>query len=73
LDQAFFVGDGLMGTGTGFQQTFIVPPGATTLWLGFIDGQTYSSDPGYYGDNTGTLSVQVKVVEPGTGETDPNG
>jgi hypothetical protein len=59
IDQGFFVGDGLTGTGTGSSQTFVVPAGATTLWLGFIDGQTYTSAPGYYDDNSGSVSVQV--------------
>jgi hypothetical protein len=60
--QTFYVGDGLTGTGTGDRQQFQVPAGATTLWLGFQDGQTYTSPPGYYGDNTGRIDVTVELA-----------
>jgi len=33
LQQAFFIGDGLTGNGTGEVQTFVVPAGATRLFL----------------------------------------
>ncbi|GLW36013.1 hypothetical protein Areg01_89480 [Actinoplanes regularis] len=59
LHQAFFVGDGLTGNGSGELQRFTVPIGATTLWLGFQDGQNYTALPGYYADNTGSVSVSV--------------
>ena len=52
LDQIFFIGDGLTGTGSGSLQTFIVPAGATRLFLGIID------DGGYY-DNHGTIIANV--------------
>jgi len=38
LKQAFFIGDGLTGTGSGSPQTFVVPAGATRLFLGTSDG-----------------------------------
>jgi hypothetical protein len=38
LRQVFFIGDGLAGTGTGARQQFIVPAGATRLFLGASDG-----------------------------------
>lgn len=62
LNQTFFIGDGLTGTGTGTTQTFVVPQGATTLWLGYQDGQSYTSPPGYYGDDTGSVSVIFTVL-----------
>jgi hypothetical protein len=68
LNQTFFVGDGLTGTGTGPVQRFKVPDGATRLFLGFADGNTmgvnsdlynYHGVPGYYSDNTGTGGASV--------------
>jgi hypothetical protein len=38
LQQVFFIGDGLTGTGTGATQAFVVPEGATRLFLGSSDG-----------------------------------
>lgn len=52
LRQAFFIGDGLTGTGTGTTQTFIVPAGATRLFLGTSDGF------GWF-NNTGSFAVTV--------------
>jgi hypothetical protein len=58
LRQIFFVGDGLTGTGTGELQTFHVPDGATRLFLGFQDRYSTSPNvPGWYGDNSGSISV----------------
>ena len=56
LDQIFFIGDGLTGTGSGTVQTFYVPTGATRLYLGVID------DGGYY-DNTGTIIATITASE----------
>ena len=64
LGQTFFIGDGLTGTGNGIVQTFYVPPGATTLYLGFADGFNIAGPPGWYGDNTGSLSVSVAQEPP---------
>jgi hypothetical protein len=52
LRQAFFIGDGLTGTGSGSAQHFFVPTGATRLFLGSSDGS------GWY-DNSGSFSVTV--------------
>jgi hypothetical protein len=52
LQQIFFVGDGLTGTGSGSIQKFIVPVGAGELYLGVADGF------GWY-NNTGAISVTV--------------
>ncbi len=52
LKQPFFIGDGLTGTGNGAVQQFIVPAGATRLFLGVVDGVEWHN-------NTGSLNVQV--------------
>ena len=52
LKQVFFIGDGLTGTGTGSTQTFVVPAGATRLFLGTTDGF------GWF-NNSGAFSVIV--------------
>ena len=59
LGQLFFIGDGLAGAGSGDVQKFIVPPGATTLFLGFADAPDFSGTPGTYDDNSGSLTVAV--------------
>jgi hypothetical protein len=69
LNQEFFVGDGLTGTGSGLQQSFHAPSGATRLFLGFADaygfGTPYNNRIGYppssYGDNSGFISANVSV------------
>lgn len=53
LDQVFFIGDGLTGTGTGQEQVFDVPADATRLYLGFAD--SFDSVPSFYADNKGSL------------------
>jgi hypothetical protein len=57
LKQAFFIGDGLTGTGSGTVQTFIAPPGATRLFLGTSDGF------GWF-NNTGSFLVGVGLGGP---------
>jgi len=52
LKQAFFIGDGLTGTGTGSVQTFVVPAGATRFFLGTSDGF------GWF-NNSGSFAVTV--------------
>ncbi|MBX6316373.1 MAG: PEP-CTERM sorting domain-containing protein [Isosphaeraceae bacterium] len=70
LDQVFFVGDGLTGTGTGSVQQFLIPTGATRLYLGIGDSPSTSNGlPGAYGDNIGSFLVDVQltsVPEPGS-------
>lgn len=56
LGQVFFIGDGLEGTGSGMPQQFVVPAGATDLYLGFPDAGGFEGAPGYYGDNGGTVT-----------------
>jgi hypothetical protein len=55
LQQVFFIGDGLTGTGSGGVQQFLVPTGATRLYLGTMDGF------GWW-NNTGSLDVSVNVA-----------
>lgn len=59
LGQVFFIGDGLTGTGSGETQRFVVPAGATHLYLGYADGAGFQGAPGWYGDNTGGLDATV--------------
>ena len=57
LGQVFFIGDGLTGTGNGTVQEFLVPDGATRLYLGTVDGYVFQGDPGGYYNNTGSMYV----------------
>jgi hypothetical protein len=56
LDQVFFIGDGLTGTGSGAVQQFAVPAGATRLFLASSD------DLGSSANNTGQFAVVVSVL-----------
>jgi len=58
LSQVFFIGDGRRSGGTTLQD-FVVPSGATRLYLGFVDGVGFVANPGAYGDNTGYLTVGI--------------
>jgi hypothetical protein len=51
LKQVFFIGDGM--TNGGQLQEFVVPTGATRLYLGIMD------EKGWWWDNTGTLSTSM--------------
>ena len=53
LRQVFFIGDGLTGQGTGATQTFVVPAGATRLFLGSSD------NPGVSFNNSGAFTASV--------------
>ena len=79
LNQTFFIGDGLTGSGLGNIQRFLVPDQATRLFLGFADGnavQGFPPIPGlpaHYSDNTGFVVANFdiqpateSVPEPGT-------
>lgn len=66
IAQVFFVGDGLTGLGTGEQQIFVVPPGATRLYLGFADAVEFGDPqdpPGGYEDNLGTLVAHFDLTQ----------
>jgi hypothetical protein len=56
LQQVFFIGDGLTGTGSGERQTFMVPTGATRLFLGSADGVGQSAN------NFGAFDAEVSSV-----------
>jgi hypothetical protein len=60
LDEVFFIGDGLTGTGTGNEQIFNVPTGADRLYLGFAD--SFDSVPSYYADNVGSLTATFEIT-----------
>jgi hypothetical protein len=73
LNQTFFIGDGLTGSGLGNIQRFLVPEQATQLFLGFADGFAVQGLPAYYNDNTGSVVANFDiqpatepVPEPGT-------
>ena len=53
LNQVFFIGDGLTGTGSGSVQQFVIPAGATRLFLASLDGGGASYN------NSGAFSVTV--------------
>lgn len=64
INQMFYIGDGLTGTGSGSQQQFYVPDTATALYLGFPDGSGYQGLPGLYQDNGGTLTATFSIQTP---------
>jgi hypothetical protein len=64
LNQMFFIGDGLTGTGTGSEQRFYVPEGATRLFLGFADGIDFTGLPGTYDDDIGSLTAVYTQTVP---------
>lgn len=68
LNQTFWIGDGLTGTGSGSLQKFHAPTGATRLFLGIADANGFWGAPGYYDDNRGAYEVEYNAVvpEPGT-------
>jgi hypothetical protein len=59
LQQIFPIGDGR--TSSGALQRFTVPAGATRLYLGYVDAASFSGKPGYYADNTGSITATVQV------------
>ena len=67
LNQVFFIGDGLSGTGSGTQQQFHIPTGATRLFLGTVDGPNFFGNPKYFSDNGGEFYAEFDYV----GETPP--
>ena len=61
LKQVFFIGDGLTGTGTGTTQTFVVPAGATRLFLGVSDGVGWFNNSGAF---NATVSISAAPAPP---------
>lgn len=62
LNQTFFIGDGLTGTGSGALQQFVAPAGAQRLYFGVVDALASGGLPGGYGNNTGSYTVTVSAV-----------
>jgi hypothetical protein len=46
----------------GTNSTFVVPTGATELFLGFADASGFNGASGFYDDNSGALEVAVAAV-----------
>ena len=65
LKQVFFIGDGLTGTGSGSVQTFVVPNGATQLFLGDVDGFGWYNNSGAVA-GTVNSSASAGTPEPAT-------
>ena len=63
LNQAFFIGDGLTGFGTGATQIFQAPEFADRLFLGFVDGNGFSGAPNFFNDNTGGLNFTGEISD----------
>lgn len=65
IAQIFFIGDGRAagdaGADAGVVQTIEVPAGATRLFLGFLDRNSPTADPGWYGDNLGQIDVTLRI------------
>jgi len=55
IAQTFLVGDGV-------GRTFVVPTGATRLYLGFADAYRFVGVPGWYDNNGGELVVTVEFA-----------
>jgi len=60
INQVFFIGDGLTGTGGGQFQNFLVPDSASRLYLGFAD--SFDSVPSYYADDVGSLTATFSIT-----------
>jgi hypothetical protein len=54
IAQTFLIGDGQ-------GRRYLVPSGATRLFLGFADAFLYEGAPGWYGNNDGALEVTISV------------
>jgi len=65
LNQLFYIGDGLTGDGSGAVQQFIVPAGATRLYLGISDAPGFDGAPGAYNDNSGNYTVSFQIAADG--------
>jgi len=70
VGQTFFIGDGLTGNQSGSLQQFIVPTGATNLYLGFADAMSFVGQAGMYNDNAGSLAVNLQIM-PATAAPEP--
>lgn len=57
IAQTFLIGDGI-------GRSYVVPDGATRLFLGFADGFLTDGPPGWYANNVGQLAVSVEFATP---------
>jgi len=68
LRQVFFIGDGYTSIYqqpySGTQQTFVVPAGATRLFVGFPDGAGYTGINRCYLDNSGSATISAVSFVP---------
>jgi len=66
LGQTFFMGDGtvedMTNNPSAQRQTFLVPDGATRIFLGFADAEWVSGDNRCYADNIGTIHAKVMMM-----------
>ena len=61
LQQVFFIGDGL--TDTSIRQQFLVPLGATRLYLGTMDGYEWNNNSGSLSATVTTVTVTPRDIE----------
>ncbi|MBN1948054.1 MAG: hypothetical protein JW797_20465 [Bradymonadales bacterium] len=61
LGQVFFIGDGVDNQVSSQPQTFVVPAGATRLFLGTADAGSFNGPPGFYDDNNGGFQVVITL------------
>ena len=54
IGQTFLIGDGIA-------RRYLVPAGATRLFLGFAEGMLYKGPPGWYRNNSGELEAKVEM------------
>jgi hypothetical protein len=71
VGQTFYIGDGMTGNQTGVQQQFIVPVGATRLFLGFADAMSFVGQAAMYNDNGGSLNVNLQIVPAAASTPEP--
>jgi hypothetical protein len=62
LNQIFFIGDGLTGTGTGSVQDFVAPTGATSVYIAVAD--SYGASTGNGGGFQVSFTGATAVPEP---------
>ena len=60
IGQVFYVG---LRSPDGVPVEFVVPEGASRLFLGIADGYSFVGKPGWYGDNGGAFRATVAVAQ----------
>ncbi len=75
IAQTFFIGDGR--TAAGAVQSFVVPRGATRLFLGYIDAFAFGwpdgRPPALYTDNSGSFTAEVRPIPACNADADLDG